>query len=102
MALYYYKCKNLAGEEIQGVYEAKNEAAVASMKKQKVFYPIKIKLRDDKIFSKNSRVIFRVEKKDLAIFADVALMVESGILIIESEILESRQRTNDLDLLLAG
>lgn len=99
MALYYYKCKNLAGEEIQGVYEAKNEAAVASMIKQKGFYPIKIKLRDDKnILEKFKRLIFRVEKKDLAIFCrQFALMVESGILIIESlEILEKQTENKRL------
>jgi type IV pilus assembly protein PilC len=96
VTLFYYKCKNISGEEIQGIYEAESEAVVASMIKQKGFYPIKINVRaNNNIIENIRRLFFRVEKKDLAVFCrHFAVMIESGIMIIESlEILE-RQTEN--------
>ncbi len=43
MPKYHYKAKNMAGNTIEGVYEAQTKDAVINMIRQKYYYPLEVK-----------------------------------------------------------
>ncbi len=85
MALFYYKGKSLAGDTIQGIYEAENSSEVAEMLKRNGYFPAVIKEEHKKSLLRSLwDNIFKVGLKDMAVFCrQFATMVEAGIPVIE-------------------
>lgn len=102
MNMYFYKGKNLYGEQIEGLYRAKNKVEVATMIKKNGFFVVDIKKTKGQFINFIKSKL--ISAKDISIMCrQFSILLKSGIPIIDSlKLLEDQTRNKFVKNAISG
>lgn len=84
MPKYQYKAKNMAGNIIEGVYEAQNKEAVVDMIRQKSYYQLEIKEVLDRKDINEMGVFGKVKPSELSVYCkQFSSILKAGVPLIQ-------------------
>ncbi|MDI9509744.1 MAG: type II secretion system F family protein [Bacillota bacterium] len=97
MPKYHYKAKNMAGNTIEGVYEAQTKDAVINMIRQKYYYPLEVKELIERKDINELGIFGRIKANELSIYCkQFCSILRAGVPLIHCLGLLGEQTDNPI------
>ncbi|NLL72626.1 MAG: type II secretion system F family protein, partial [Clostridiales bacterium] len=97
MPKYQYKAKNMAGNIIEGVYEAQNKDAVISMIRQKSYFHLEVKEIIERKDVNEMGVLGKIKPKELSVYCkQFSSILKAGVPLLQSLKMVGEQTENKM------